>query len=174
MVSIVNHLKKPTVEINKFNGNPLDNRRFLRQFKTVTSSIESADERMTYLEQYTEGKPSEIVRAYSYMSADKGYTTAMKELEERYGDVEVVANAFISKALSWPNMKPDNGKALDECSVFLTECQNAIKCIDAVKISEFSDNMKNFVGKLPFYMHYKWCNIVQCSKEKGKAVEFTE
>ena len=46
----------------------------------------------------------------------------MKQLEERYGDHEVIANVFIKKALEWPSIRP---KSLNEFALFLIGCANA-------------------------------------------------
>jgi hypothetical protein len=39
----------------------------------------------------------------------------MKQLEDRYGDTEVIANAFVKKALEWPPLKPGDSKAQRSC-----------------------------------------------------------
>jgi hypothetical protein len=44
------------------------------------------------------------------LRGEYAYKAAMKQLEDRYGDTEVIANAFIKKALEWPTLKPgDSG-----------------------------------------------------------------
>ena len=95
---------------------------------SFVNNTEDDDERMNYLDQYTVGEANKIVSGYGYLEA------AMKELEERYGDVDVIFHAFITKALNWPTIKADNAKALDKFSVFLTECENAVQSMDALKI----------------------------------------
>ena len=119
ILSVVRHLRKPVSDIRKFGGNPLEYHKFFRQFKTVVvNNTEDDDERMNYLDQYTVGEANKIVSVYGYLEARIGYPAAMKELEERYGDVDVIVHAFITKALNWPTIKADNAKALDEFSVF--------------------------------------------------------
>ena len=62
--------------------------------------------------------------------------------------------------------------SLDEFAIFLTECENAVRSIDAVKVFEYSENHKQLVRKLPYYMHDKWRNLVQSSKDRGEVVNF--
>ena len=83
LLSVVRHLNKPTAELQKFSGDPMQYQRFIRQFKTrIVDFCDDYDEKLTYLEQYTSGDAKKIVMGYSYMSAKKGYLAAMKELED--------------------------------------------------------------------------------------------
>jgi hypothetical protein len=50
-----------------------------------------------------------------------------------YGDVEVIADAYIKKALDWPVLRSDDPKGLDVFSIFLVECENAVRSIDALQ-----------------------------------------
>ena len=173
IASIVQHLRRPPSQISKFGGNVLNYKRFLREFKSViVSNCSDYDELLHYLEQFTIGEPNRIVTSCSYLESKQGYEAAMKELNDRYGDHQVIANAFIKKALNWPNIKGDNPKSLDEFAIFLTECENAVRSIDAVKVLEYSENLKQLVRKLPYYMHDKWRNLVQSSKDRGEVVNF--
>ena len=146
----------------------------MRRFKTkVLVNCDDMDERLNFLEQFTTGEPNRIVVGYSYLDATKGYHAALQEMEDRYGDPDVIINAFIKKALSWPTIKPDNPKALDDFGVFLRECENAIQSLDAIKVLEYSDNFKQIVSKLPYVMQDRWRNIVYQTKEKGDRVKFS-
>jgi hypothetical protein len=42
---------------------------------------------------------------------------------------------------------------LDEFALFLVECQNGTECIQAGSILEYSENIKRFLSKLPFFFH---------------------
>lgn len=66
---------------------------------------------------------------FSYLDAAVGYPAAIKELKRRYGDPEVIANSYIKKVLSWPPIRAEDPKALDEFAVFLKECEAATKCV---------------------------------------------
>ncbi|XP_077982843.1 uncharacterized protein LOC144437710 [Glandiceps talaboti] len=170
---ITKELRKPQVELSKFGGNPMDFPRFLRQFTTrIVAYTDSDDERMSYLEQYTTGEAHKIILGYSHLNSDIGYSKAMEELKTRYGDPEVVAAAYIKKALNWPAIKSDDAKALDDYAVFLMECQYAVGTVDAGKVLEYADNIRQIVKKLPFWLHDKWRNIVQNNRDQDEAVQF--
>ena len=171
--SVVRQLNKPTVELQTFHGDPLTYNRFMRQFRSkVVSNCPDPEERINYLEQYTSGEARDIVIGYSYLDSHKGYEAAIKELDYKYGDQDIIVNAFIAKALSWAPIKPDNPKELDRFAIFLTECQNAVSNLDAVGVLNYSENLKRMVGKLPYYLHDRWRNLVFQLKERGEKAKF--
>ncbi|CAC5358793.1 unnamed protein product [Mytilus coruscus] len=99
MSAVVKHLQKPTPDIKKFRGNPLEYRKFYRQFQArIVANTDNEEEKMTYLEQFTYGEASKVVSGFSHLIGEHAYSAAIKQLEERYGDTEVIANAFIKKS----------------------------------------------------------------------------
>jgi len=134
-LSIVKHMNMPSSDITKFTGDPLQYKRFMRQFQTkIINNTDDYDERMNYLVQYTGGEANNIVVGLSYLDSNVAYAAAMKELDERYGNSDVLVHSFVTKALSWRNIKPNDAKGLDEYSIFLVECSNAVKSIEAMRI----------------------------------------
>ena len=80
----------------------MEYRKFMRQFKSrVVANTDSAEEPMNFLELYTVGEANKIVTGYGNLSPEKGYPAACKELEERYGDNETIATAYVDQALNW-------------------------------------------------------------------------
>jgi hypothetical protein len=173
IASVVRHLRKPVTELSKFSGDPLEYKRFMRQFKTkILCNTDDDDERLNYLEQYTAGEAQKIVSGLSYLDASVAYTAVLRELDERYGDPDVIVHEFIKRALNWPFIKGNNPKALDEYSIFLVECLNAVQSLEALKVLDYSENMRQLVAKLPLNLHDKWRNLVCQTKEKGGTVMF--
>ena len=173
ILSVARELNKPKAEIQNFEGNPMDYQRFMRQFNTkVCANTSSYEERLNFLLQFTSGEANRIVTGYSHLNAEGGYNAALNEFEDRYGDPDVVAQAYVKKALGWHTIKPDNSKALDEYAIFLMECQHAVNSIDSAKVLEYSENMKLLIKKLPFYLQEKWRNIVYDLKDKRETVRF--
>jgi len=68
------------------------------------------EERLNYLEQFTAGEPNSIVHSYSYLEGTVVYQSVLRELDERYGDNEIIASSFINKALNWPPVRPNDDK----------------------------------------------------------------
>lgn len=106
------------------------------------------------------------------MDAVVGYKAAMRELEDRYGDSEGIANAYIKKALDRPLIKGDDAKGLEEFSFFLVECEHAVSSIEALKVLKYSENMKRLISKLPYYLHDRWRSMIMESKRENRVVSF--
>ena len=162
---VVKYLRKPTPEIKKYDGNPMEYHRFIRQFNAkVIQNTETDSERMNYLEQLTSGEANKVVSGFGHLPDEVAYKSAMKTLEERYGDNEVIVAAFVKKAMEWPPIK--DSKMLDEFSLFLTECENAASSINSNSVLDFSENIKRLLSKLPVYMHDRLEEY--CSANQGK------
>ncbi|VDI27101.1 Hypothetical predicted protein [Mytilus galloprovincialis] len=91
---------------------------------------------MNYLEQLTFGEAHKVVSSYSHLPGDRAYKASMRHLEERYGDTDVMASAFIKKALDWPNIKSGDIQSLDEFALFLVECQYGTESMEAGSVLE--------------------------------------
>ncbi|XP_033118249.1 uncharacterized protein LOC117117882 [Anneissia japonica] len=153
LLEVLMELRKPKLEIRKFEGNRLQFKRFMRQFKFKIEGICSNDEKMAYLEQYTIGEANKIVVGYSFLDADVGYPAAIEELKRKYGDVDAMANEYIKKVLSWEYIRADDPKGLDAFAVFLKECRAATQTIGGMGVLEYSENLKKILQKLPNFMH---------------------
>lgn len=174
LMSVVRHVRKPISDIKKFGGDPLEYQKFMRQFNSrVVMNCDDFNEKLNYLEQYTFGEANRIVSGFSYLDAEQGYNAAIAELAERYGDGNVIVNAFVKRALNWPTIKPDNAKGLDEFSLYLTECENAVQGTPAMRLLEYPDNLRKIVAKLPAYIQHKWRSMVQDFKDAGKDISLS-
>lgn len=173
VIAIVKSLRKPNPDIMKFGGDPLEFRKFVRQFTAkIIANSDSEDEKMNYLEQFTYGDAGRVVQGFSHLDGTHAFNAAMKQLEERYGDTEVIANTFIKKALDWPVIKSGDSKALDQFALFLIECKNAANSIAAMQILEYSENIKQLMCKLPYHLHDRWRNIVLRTRSYKQTIKF--
>ncbi|XP_046346812.2 uncharacterized protein LOC124127462 [Haliotis rufescens] len=171
IATVIRQLRKPVTDLMVFSGNPLEYRKFMRQFKTkILVNTDDFDERLNYLEQFTSGEVCNIVSSYGYLDAEQGYPAAIKELQQRYGNEDVIVNAFIQKALEWPYIRADNSKALDEYAVFLSECENTVKS----NILDNTDNIRRLITKLPYHYQEGFRNRIQSIRASGKSVKFSD
>jgi hypothetical protein len=171
--TVARELRKPHADIQKLSGSPMDYKRFMRQFNTrIVTYTDNDDERLNYLDQYMEADAHQIVVGYSHVEGALGYAAVIKEFEMRYGDPDVIAAAYVKRALDWPSIKADDAKALDQYSIFLMECHYAVKSVSAAKVLEYSDNMKRIVSKLPYCMYDKWRQTAVKAKDAYKPVTF--
>lgn len=61
------------------------------------------------------------------MNPERGYTKAKALLKEQFGNEQKIAFAYMDKALSWPPIKSEDAKALQDYSLFLRGCCNAME-----------------------------------------------
>lgn len=110
-----------------FDGNPLQFQTFIRAFKHgIENKTTNDDDRLYYLEQYTSGQASELVRSCFHMNTNDGYKEAQKLLKAHFGDEIKMASAYIEKALNWNNIKNDDGNALHAYALYLRGCCNTM------------------------------------------------
>ncbi|XP_062610669.1 uncharacterized protein LOC134272455 [Saccostrea cucullata] len=111
LLIVAQELNKPKSEIQKFEGNPKDYQRFIRQFNTrVCANTSSYEERLNFLLQFTSGEANRIVTGYSHLNAEGGYKAVMDEFKDRYVFLtecqHAVNNVASARALEYPeNMK---------------------------------------------------------------------
>lgn len=167
----------PKAEVQRFGGDNTQYRSFIRSFESVISSkLTDEEEKLFYLEQYTTGKPREIVRACLHMSPGTGYQEARRLLEKRYGNHERIVAAYMDKILEWPNLKADDIDGLDQFSVMLISCKNAIlgSSLNAKEI-EHPKTMRVILEKLPFSLHERWRRLADTILEdQYRQVTFTD
>lgn len=150
----------PRQQVPKFNGDPLEYHNILRAFDTLIASKEPDYScKLYYLEQYTVGRPQELVKSCLHMKPVDGYLKARDLLERRFGDKYKIAMAHVDKLLSLPSIKPEDADALEKYSISLTSCKNALEGIGYLNKIENPDVMRKIVEKLPYKYQDKWRDI---------------
>lgn len=61
-----------------------------------------------------DGDPLELVRSCQHMPPERGYAKAKALLEEQLGNDQKVASAYMNKALSWPPIKAEDVRVLQD------------------------------------------------------------
>ena len=129
-------LLEPRVPV--FDGNPIEYRGFISAFESLLEARTfSSTDRLYYLEQFTAGDVKELVRSCHYLPPDEGYDQARWVLKKKFGDEHRVASAYETKALNWPNIRPEDGAALNRFSIFVTSCRNALTSLISISLETF-------------------------------------
>lgn len=108
------------------------------------------------MEQYTTGKPKELVRSCLHMNPVEGYLKAKQLLREHFGNEYQIADTYMNKALHWPSIRPEDGEALHSFSLFLSGCCNAMSDISYMEEMDNAANLRAIVVKLPYKLREKW------------------
>ena len=125
-IELVRKMQLPTLQLQPFNGDPTQFNNFIRGFDAkIAGRVEDDEEKLYYLDQYTVGKPKDIVSSCLYMAHGTGYREARRLLQERYGNPVQTVTHMIEKIKSWPfiGSEPD---ALDKFAIFLRGILNAL------------------------------------------------
>ena len=97
------HIRRPKLEIEHFDGNPIDYPSFIDSFKSsVHSDQELSDvDKFAYLKSYLKGRALNTVKGLAMTEAN--YKEAMELLEKRYGDKKALVSNFMHQIM---NLKP--------------------------------------------------------------------
>lgn len=158
----------PPTEIMKFRGDAAQYFSFIRSFESRIGSKHISDqEKLFYLQQFTEDQPKEIVRGCLLMSPDRGYQEARRLLHKRYGNEEKISAAHIEKVLAWPNIKPDNIESLQNFAVTLMVCDSVMANMPVgLRETDHPRTPRKIVEKLPFHLHDRWRRMADSAMEK--------
>lgn len=111
-----------------FDGDPCQYPSFMRGFHLViNANVTSDKEKLMYLEEYTSGLAQKIVNTYKCLPAAKGYKTALRELEERFGKEETIVRECLWKVINFPKIKDGDAEALELFSLELVSCRNLLR-----------------------------------------------
>ncbi|KAI3365427.1 hypothetical protein L3Q82_010513 [Scortum barcoo] len=107
----------PPLSISMFKGDPLEYKFFMCAFEHgIEDKTENCKDRLYFLEQFTMGKPRELVRSCQHMEQSRGYKEAKRLLKKYFGDDYKISTAHVDIALSWPSVKPEDAEALQAYS----------------------------------------------------------
>ena len=173
----------PKAEIPVFSGDVTKYRSFMRAFDSrISSRTDDDEEKLFYLEQYTSGKPQDIIRGCLHMTAGTGYMQVRRLLDKRYGDEDTVTSAFVDVLMEWPQVKPVDVEGLDRFSLTLTSCNNIMSGISpGARETDHPKTMRKIIEKLPYQLQDKWRHLADKIHEEehrrakfGDIVDFVE
>lgn len=79
-----------------------------------------------------------------------------------------MANAYIEKALSWSNIKNDDGSALHAYALYLRGCCNTMGHLQEMHELNLPSNLKLILSKLPYKLKEKWRTTAYELLEKNR------
>lgn len=166
----------PTKDIPVFKGDALQYKSFMRAFEHAIEQKTSNDQdKLYFLEQFTAGEPQELVRSCAHMTPNKGYCEAKRLLHKHYGDELRIASAYIDKALKWPQVKSDDGKALSAYAMFLIGCRNTMEDIEFLEEMDNPTNLRTVVSKLPYKLKERWrAEAYDMKEQRGRRAKFAD
>ncbi|XP_068759693.1 uncharacterized protein [Montipora capricornis] len=130
---------------------------FIRAFDSlIESRTYSSSDRLYYLEQFTPGDVKEIVRSCHHLPSEEGYNEAPSLLKKKFGDEYRIASAYEERALIWSSIRHEDGLALNDFSIFLTSCRNALASSKYISKFNHPGNIQKLVLKFPYGLRKRW------------------
>ena len=101
--------------------------------------------------------------------------TFCEKKREKFGDDYRIASAYETKASDWPNIKPEDGAALNRFSIFLESCKNALASSQYISKFDHPGNIQKLVFRLPYNPREKWRLTADDIMEvQSRPVEFSD
>lgn len=145
----------PQGNIPIFDGHVLEYRSFIHSFENM---IDNSRDRLQFLIQYTRGQAQRLVKSCEYMTPYRGYQKAKKLLKNNFGNEYKISCAYLEKALSWPQMKSEDSKVLQDYAMFLRSCCNTMEDLEYMDELNTVSSMRSIALKLPYKLREKWRN----------------
>ncbi|KAK0131195.1 hypothetical protein N1851_034100 [Merluccius polli] len=147
----------PKANIAVFDGNILEYQSFINLFDhIIESKTDNNQDRLLFLIQYTKGHAQDLVKSCQHMDANRGYRKARELLEKHFGNEYKISRAYIEKALSWPMIKSEDSRTLQDFALFMRSCCNAMENLEYMEELNTISNMRKISSKLPYKLRERW------------------
>ena len=115
------------MDIEVFDGNPLNFKYFMIWFREVVESkIEDPRGRLTRLIEYKTGETKELIKHCIEQPINKGYENALNLLYTIYGGQHTILAAHKKEMKEWPHIKVGDAAGFWKFKNFLLKCQSII------------------------------------------------
>ena len=145
----------PEVDMEVYDGNPLNYNYFLATFKEVVeNNIDDPRGRLTRLIKYTKGEAKDAIKHCIELPANEGYIKAMKLLQKRFGDPHFILAKYRNEIRNLPILQFSNQKGFREFLNLIIRCKSFV-CDDWNGLDS-PDTIQMLVSKLPLPLSDRW------------------
>jgi len=114
LTELVTRLQAPDIELDTFNGDPLEFLFFITTFaEAVETKIKDQRGRLTRLLKYLTGEPKDLVSSCVYLSSSECYKEAKRMLTDRYRDPYKIMSAYRKEIKAWPKLKANDSTSFN-------------------------------------------------------------
>ena len=166
---------RPVQGDDLFYGDPIDYRRFIRYFETYTiRGVHDSATRLNLLISSCAGEAKEsIVNCIMCDSPDVGYWKARHILEENFGQIGGIINAYVKKLTEGPPIKNNDSEGILKFARDLYNCE-----LTCGSRPESGLDSQHVVGKvfarLPKSLQEKFITSVSFQLENGHPITFSQ
>ena len=132
-------------------------------FSTLVDRAEhglSGEQKMFYLQKYTAGNARSAIKALFLMPSEEAYISAMKILEERFGNESRVSCAFRERLERWPKIPERDHCGLQNFSDYLQQIVVAMNKYPSLSILNDEFENKKLLKKIPSSLASRWIEMV--------------
>ena len=160
MCRLLKQQSAPEIEIDVFDGNPMEFHYFMAVFKEVVEKrVDDERGKLTRLIKYTKGDAKDMVKNCIQLPPEDGFKTAKHLLNERYGDPHRIIAAYRREIKQWPQIKSGDAVAYQKLQNFLIKCEN-IGHLQSWNVFNTPDIICMLLSKLPGSARDKWSRKV--------------
>ncbi len=152
---MVGFLNLPKIELEPFDGNPLNYQSFMAVFDEVVHNVAcDAKVKLTRLLQFTSNKAKEAIKSCILLKGDEGYLQAREILHDRFGNDHLVTERIVHDLRQGKQVKsPDDLRRLaDE----LNNCQKTLSQMGHLSEVDNQPVILVIVGRLQTYLQIRW------------------
>ena len=136
------------VDIDVFDGNPLNFKYFMTLFREVVESkTEDPHGRLICLIKYTTGEAKELIKFCIEQPPNKGYENAINLLYKRCGDQHTILVAYKKEVKAWPQIKVGDEAGFHMFYNFLLKLQSIVGGGNGVQWNHMSQSACYFERK---------------------------
>ncbi len=166
----------PQGSIPPFDGQIMEYKSFIHCFENmIENKTENNRDRLQFLIQFTKGQAQKLVKSCEYMTPDRGYQKAKELLKVNFGNEYKISCAYLEKALSWPQIKSEDSRSLQDYAMFLRSCCNAMEEMEYMEELDTVSNMRSLVFKLPYKLRERWRNkAYELQEERSRRIRILD
>ena len=145
----------PEWKLSQYNEDPLQWHEWYGQFKSALDSQTLTDDvKLTYFKTLVTGKAKTAIAEFAYCGAM--YKDALRTLERKFRQPQVVVSAHLDKLNSFPPMKMHNSDNIINYSGCISNLVGVFKSLSYDSDSKSAALLNTAVQKLPLIMKESW------------------
>lgn len=158
-VASLKHLDLPRPELPVFDGKPDEYYKFIHSFVThIESNVIQNSARLSYLIQYCKGPAKYAIEDCVMLDEVIGYHQAKQILQNRFGRPHIVAQAFVQKLTSGPDLRANDSEALINLAADMRKANLTLSKLNFSADIHNSDTLLRIMARLPFHLQSAWAS----------------
>ena len=160
LYQLVKEQSAPSVDIEVFDGNPLNCTYFRSMFReAVEKRIKDPQGKLTRLINLTSGEAKELAKPFVHDRPECGFSNAMSLLEKQYGNPHKLLASYRKEIKQMTKIKPGDAAAYRRLFNFLIKCQSLE--YGSQNPLDTPDVICMISTKIPGYLQDRWNRNVQ-------------